>query len=361
MESFCASPAPGRNLGLLSTNRFKINRTREKMKSGLLALLTALAAQNVAGHALFQQLWVDGEDYISPAPLLYLSLTLTCARVPMSNNPVTNVAGADIRCNAGGARGVGAKCPVKAGGTVTVEMHQQPGDRSCGQEAIGGAHYGPVMVYLSKVDDAQTADGSAEFFKIFQNGWKSAGAVGDGDAWGVKDMNACCGKVDVPIPQDIPDGDYLLRAEVVALHAMPAQLYMTCYQITVEGGTGTAVPAGVKFPGAYSAADPGLTANIHAAMSGYTVPGPAVIPGGLEVEAGTGCSAGCQKTCVAGDKPAVQLEVTNPPASAGGAAGAGSCEVAKYQQCGGQGYTGCTNCAAGSRCDTSNQYYQQCV
>lgn len=29
------------------------------------AALTALAARQVAGHAMFQQLWVDGTDYIS--------------------------------------------------------------------------------------------------------------------------------------------------------------------------------------------------------------------------------------------------------------------------------------------------------
>ena len=33
-----------------------------------------------------------------------------------------------------------------AGDSVTVEMHQQPGDRTCANEAIGGAHYGPVIV-----------------------------------------------------------------------------------------------------------------------------------------------------------------------------------------------------------------------
>ena len=31
---------------------------------------------------------------------------------------------------------------------MTVEMHQQPGDRSCANEAIGGAHYGPINVRL---------------------------------------------------------------------------------------------------------------------------------------------------------------------------------------------------------------------
>jgi hypothetical protein len=42
--------------------------------------------------------------------------------------------------------------------------------RSCANQAIGGNHYGPVTVYLSKVTDASTADGSAGWFKIFKTG-----------------------------------------------------------------------------------------------------------------------------------------------------------------------------------------------
>ena len=45
-----------------------------------------------------------------------------------------------------------------AGSSITVEMHQQPGDRSCSNEGIGGNHFGPVLVYMSKVDDAAAAD-----------------------------------------------------------------------------------------------------------------------------------------------------------------------------------------------------------
>lgn len=140
--------------------------------------------------------------------------------MPQSNSPVTNVAGADIRCNAGGARGVAGKCTVAAGATVTVEMHQQPNDRNCKNEAIGGAHYGPVNVYLSKVADAATADGSAPWYKIFSNAWaaKAGAGAGDNDYWGTNDLNACCGRMDVPIPAGTPAGDYLLRAEVIALH-----------------------------------------------------------------------------------------------------------------------------------------------
>ncbi|GAP88866.2 putative glycosyl hydrolase family 10 [Rosellinia necatrix] len=37
------------------------------------------------------------------------------------------------------------------------------------------------------------------------------------------------------------------------------------------------------------------------------------------------------------------------------------CTVAKYGQCGGQGWTGCTVCASGSTCTVGNPYYSQCL
>lgn len=124
------------------------------------------------------------------------------------------------------------KCAVAAGATVTVEMHQQPGDRSCASEAIGGAHYGPVQAYLAKVADAGSAVGaSAGWFKVFADTWASKGSSGSDDAWGTKDLNTCCGKMNVKIPADIAPGDYLLRAEALALHTASstggAQFYGT--------------------------------------------------------------------------------------------------------------------------------------
>ncbi|KAL0933979.1 endo-beta-1,4-glucanase D 5 [Colletotrichum truncatum] len=332
------------------------------MKSIVFAACAAFLAQEAAGHAIFQQLWVDGVDMISTP----------CARVPPSNSPVTNVAGSDIRCNVGGGRGVGAKCPVKAGGVVTVEMHAQPGDRNCNVEAIGGAHYGPVIVYLSKVDNAGSADGSSGWFKIFENGWtaKSGAGSGDDDNWGVKDLNKCCGKVDVPISKDLADGDYLLRAEVIALHTAGssggAQFYMTCYQISVTGGTGTAKPATFNFPGAYKASDPGILVNIHSKLSGYVIPGGAVASIGSTKTAGQGCSGGCASTCDASKGPkGSAIPVSGgggAPPPGGGTGSPPSCTVPKYQQCGGQGWTGCTSCASGSTCQgVSAPYYYQCA
>ncbi|KAK4249676.1 glycoside hydrolase [Corynascus novoguineensis] len=327
------------------------------MKSFTLATLAALAG-NAAAHATFQALWVNGVDYGSQ-----------CARLPGSNSPVTDVTSTAMRCNANPSPAKG-KCPVKAGSTVTVEMHQQNGDRSCSNEAIGGAHYGPVIVYMSKVSDAASADGSSGWFKVFQDGWakNSAGGSGDDDHWGVKDLNACCGRMDVKIPADLASGDYLLRAEVIALHTAGssggAQLYMTCYQLTVEGGSGGASPATVNFPGAYKASDPGILVNIHSSLSNYVVPGPAVYSGGTTKKAGSGCT-GCEATCAVGSGPTPTLS-QSPGSSAtsapGGGGSNGGCTAQRYQQCGGQGYTGCTNCVSGSTCSAvSPPYYSQCV
>lgn len=148
---------------------------------------------------------------------------------------------------------------------------------------------------------------------VYENSWAPANkGAADNDFWGVKDMNTCCGKVDVKIPSDLAAGDYLLRAEVIALHTAGssggAQFYISCCksmlvsvevfmslsradQLGVTGG-GSLAPATVKFPGAYKASDPGIMVNIHSAVSSYVAPGPAVISSGTTVKPG---SAVCPK------------------------------------------------------------------
>ncbi|KAI1822632.1 carbohydrate-binding module family 1 protein [Xylaria intraflava] len=356
------------------------------MKSSLYAAAAVVfGAANVAAHATFQDLWVDGTDNGA-----------TCARLPVSNTPVQDVTSDDIACNAGTSP-VSGKCSVAAGSTVTVEMHQQPGDRSCSSEAIGGDHYGPVQVYMAAVDDSSTAVGAeASWFKVFADTWAevSGAAVGDSDNWGTKDLNTCCGLMSVKVPEDLAPGDYLLRAEVIALHVASAsgqaQFYMTCFQLTVTG-SGTATPEGVSLPGAYSASDPGILVNIHAPMSTYAAPGPTVYSGGSTKSAGSPCD-GCETTCVAGSAPTVPpvstgnttttaqttttvastttvattttvgstTTVASTTTTSSGSSPSG-CTAAQYEQCGGTGWTGCTSCASGTTCTALNDYYSQCL
>jgi hypothetical protein len=102
----------------------------------------------------------------------------------------------------------------------------------------------PVLVYMAKVADAKTAT-SGSFFKVAEDGYSGTTA-----SWGTEILNANCGKRAFTVPKSIASGDYLVRAEVLALHAGVgnAQPYVSCFQVKVTGG-GSATPAGVSFPG----------------------------------------------------------------------------------------------------------------
>jgi len=318
-----------------------------KLSLGLLASF----AVSVSAHATFQQLWINGKDYGN-----------FCTRLPPSNSPVSSPTSGDMACNAGTSP---AKytCEVAAGDAVTVEMHQQNGDRSCGSEAIGGQHYGPVIVYMAKVSDAKTAVGSsASWFKVSQMGLAS----NNPDYFAVQVLNNNCGHWTFKVPSDIAAGQYLIRAEVIALHAASpsggAQFYMSCYQIKVTGG-GSANPAGVRFPGAYSNSDPGIGLTIHTDLSNYVVPGPAVYGGGDIPMVTTAYPSKATWTASPSASPTPPGGQDPAPSTTGGG-GSTPTEtpgnVDKYGQCGGIGWSGATGCKSGLTCVHVNDYYYQC-
>lgn len=66
------------------------------------------------------------------------------------------------------------------------------------------------------------------------------------------------------IPKCIPNGEYLLRIQSLAIHnpgAVP-QFYVSCAQLNVTGGGNSNPSPTVKIPGAFKATDPGYTANV---------------------------------------------------------------------------------------------------
>jgi len=87
---------------------------------------------------------------------------------------------------------------------------------------IDPSHKGPITVYMAKVADATGPVPEQGWFKIFHDGFTAE----DGK-WAIDRMNANEGLVTVKIPECLPDGDYLLRGEVIALH-----------QASTEGGAG---------------------------------------------------------------------------------------------------------------------------
>jgi cellulase len=64
----------------------------------LLALISTVSA-----HAVWQDLWVNGQDQASK-----------CVRMPKNNSPLTDVKSTDMRCNVGGAQSVPGLCDVNS-------------------------------------------------------------------------------------------------------------------------------------------------------------------------------------------------------------------------------------------------------
>lgn len=87
------------------------------------------------------------------------------------------------------------------------------------------------------------------------------------------------------MPTCVAPGEYLLRAELIALHSAGsqggAQFYMECAQIKVTGSGTSQGSNYVSFPGAYKANDPGVQVSIYDNKgqpyppNGYKIPGPA--------------------------------------------------------------------------------------
>ncbi|GJE85147.1 glycoside hydrolase family 61 protein [Phanerochaete sordida] len=336
-------------------------------------LSIAFAASLIAGaaaHATFQELWVNGVDQGN-----------FCVRLPQSNSPVTSVTSTDIACNANASPAAGL-CSINPGDQVTVEMHQQPNDRSCANEAIGGDHWGPINIYMAKVTDATSAVGSdASWFKVDEMGLPSSSP----DYWATEVLNDNCGHFTFTVPSNIAPGNYLIRAEVIALHVASsvggAQFYMSCYQVNV-GGSGTAAPPTVKFPGAYSASDPGILINIYTQLNTYNIPGPSPFAMASPSVATTAYpttatwNTALQPSTVPTTAPGGVSKPTAPPSSVTSASGTGGHPSSasstpasaptgtlaqQYGQCGGTGWTGPTACVAPFTCTVLNPYYSQCT
>ncbi|KAH9936772.1 glycoside hydrolase family 61 protein [Epithele typhae] len=239
------------------------------MKSALAT--AALLAGSASAHTIFQKLYVNGVDQGE----------LVGIRAPDYDGPIMDVTSNDVICN-GGINPYHtpistAVIDVPAGATLTAEWHhtlnQAAGDPS---DPIDASHKGPLISYLAKIPDAtQSSVTGLKWFKIAEEGLEPDGT------WATDKMIANAGKVTFTVPKCIEDGQYLLRHEIIALHAASsypgAQLYMECAQLNIKGGSGAKTPSTVSFPGAYAGSDPGITINIYyPTVKNYTIPGPAL-------------------------------------------------------------------------------------
>ncbi|KAH7371265.1 glycoside hydrolase, partial [Pyrenochaeta sp. MPI-SDFR-AT-0127] len=228
-----------------------------RFTTSFIALVAALP--QVLAHYNFERLIVNGKvtepyEYVRALP------------PTTGNGPFYDVTNNDIRCNKGSfAAAANTKTmAVKAGDTVGFTI----------RDVLG--HPGPLFAYMSKstVSDVSKYEGEGDWFKIYEMGVKTYANYSVAMTWlsdGWKSFN-------FTIPKDIQNGQYLLRAEHIAVHSAGsgegAQFYIGCAQIDVSGGNGK-VPSPVgRFPGIYNARDPGIYFNPYwPPIVNYTMPG----------------------------------------------------------------------------------------
>ncbi|KAI1735110.1 endoglucanase II [Xylaria scruposa] len=217
-----------------------------------LAAVSALAVNTVSAHYIFQQFTAgtvkfDTYQYIR--------------KNSNYNSPVTDLASNDLRCNVG-ATGTGTDTiAMTAGESFTFTLDQ----------AV--YHQGPISIYMSKAPSTAAAyAGDGEWFKIKDFGPTFSGGS---SSWPLAQTYT------YTLPKCIQNGEYLLRIQSLAIHnPWPAgipQFYISCAQVKVTGGTGSANPTYALIPGAFKETDPGYTVNIYTNFNNYTVPGPAPV------------------------------------------------------------------------------------
>ncbi|KAI1394366.1 glycoside hydrolase [Hypoxylon trugodes] len=207
-----------------------------------------------------------------------------------SNAPLTDVNSTDFRCNFNAQ--TAETYTVRAGDKIGFGIDEHFG------------HPGIQQVYLSRVPESSTAanyDGSGGWARVYSlttapanstNSSSTTGNEGDDEVvtWATHNIQS----FQLPLPATTPPGEYLLRAEGLALHAAHkwacAQFYVSCAQIKVVassniGGKGESAEFGplVKIPGVYKGDEPGVLIPVFwSSLTNYTTPGPALWPEGTQ-------------------------------------------------------------------------------
>ncbi|KAI8959661.1 lytic polysaccharide monooxygenase [Daldinia sp. FL1419] len=241
-------------------------------------LALASSASTAIGHWTYSQLIVN--DEVVGEPWQYIR------RHNNSNAPLTNVNSTDFRCNVDAEPA--ETYTVRAGNELGFGINEHFG------------HPGIQQVYLSRAPQGISAagyDGSGGWARVYSltsspaSSTNSSSSTNDEEevlTWATHNIR----NFRFTLPPSTPPGEYLLRAEGLALHAAHkwacAQFYVSCAQIKVVAGEESMTSEGdlgplVKIPGVYRGDEPGVLIPVFwSFLTNYTAPGPALWPKGTQ-------------------------------------------------------------------------------
>ncbi|KAG2415903.1 hypothetical protein HFD88_007095 [Aspergillus terreus] len=234
-----------------------------------LALASLVAA--VSAHYTFDVLVVDGQETSSWQYIRENTRAEKYMPTKFINSPSITPLDSDFTCNEGANTNAGKTevATVAAGSELAMKL------------AYGARiqHPGPAQVYMSKAPgDVKDYDGSGDWFKIYQDTVCTPGVELTEGGWCSWDKD----RISFKIPASTPPGQYLVRAEHIALHGAhggEAEFYYSCAQVEVTGsGSGEPSPV-VKIPGVYAQDDEAVNFSVWGATDYPLIPGPEVWSG----------------------------------------------------------------------------------
>jgi hypothetical protein len=196
-----------------------------------------------AAHTTFTNFFINGQPQ-GDGVCVRMSLTPQNA-----TSPLPNITAPEMACGVDGNMGVARVCPAPAGSVMTFEFREWPDASHPG--SIDSSHKGPIAVYMKQVADP-TANGTATgngWFKIFDADFDNST-----QKWATETLIANNGHLSVTLPTDVPQGYYLVRTELLALHEASAtppdpQFYVGCAQIFLQSNGTTNPLSQVTIPG----------------------------------------------------------------------------------------------------------------
>ncbi|EIM20521.1 hypothetical protein WALSEDRAFT_65425 [Wallemia mellicola CBS 633.66] len=266
--------------------------------------LASLAAYTAA-HGVVSEVWV-GDQWYNGANYGSANDNSPVRAMPSDGAYVAyyNVNTDDIVCGTNGQNPVSVTADITAGDQVKLRWK---GDRGPTGDYWG--HYeGPVLDYLMRCDGDCTqfysSYGNARVYKIWQAGLDSSQARPDqgfwpsrpsgNGLWAMDDMSRNYGSWHtVTIPESTPEGQYILRHELINLSSADdldgtaetpiggPQYYPACVQLNVKAKDGVDPIWAPETPARsmYSTGD--AIVNIYTpgpdGIENFDIPGPAVV------------------------------------------------------------------------------------
>ncbi|KAG7087637.1 hypothetical protein E1B28_013585 [Marasmius oreades] len=257
------------------------------------ALFTlACCVSSAFAHLRVWGVWVNGK-FQGDGRDIYI-------RSPETNYPVKDLHSKDMLCNANN-RVVPQSVAVKSKDKFTFEWYHEkhvplstchsPAElirmilNSRHDDIITDTHKGAIQVYIAPT--SSNMEGKPVWTKLDTQTYNK-----NSKKWATILLKKTKGQHSITIP-NIPTGDYLLRAEVIALHQAKytyvkkhdkgAEFYMSCVQVHVENNSTTQkLPGGTAFPGTYQYDSPGIVWDLFGPSDKsemYVAPGPRVWEG----------------------------------------------------------------------------------